>query len=240
MRIFSFASVLAVLFVTAPLAAQSGADPSGHWEGAIQLPDKPLALEIDVLKSAKGEWTATLNNPAEHLKGVPLADVSLDGSTLKFAIKGSKGGRFELALAADNRAVSGSFTTSEGNYTLPFTATRTGEARVESVPPSPAIRKEFEGVWAGDLDLSGKTVHIVLKLANQPDGTASGTIRSNNDDSDFPVAIVQKDASLSVELKITGGSFSGTLGADNASINGAWMQGGYSLPLTFRRSTDAK
>src|ERR1041384_6879187 len=59
--------------------AQPDADPSGHWEGAVEARGKSVTIEVDLARNARGELIGTLGNPAEGEKGLPLATVVVAG-----------------------------------------------------------------------------------------------------------------------------------------------------------------
>ena len=55
--------VAAFLLVAAPFArAQTPVDPSGHWEGSIQIPGTELNIEVDLTKNSQGGITGTLGS----------------------------------------------------------------------------------------------------------------------------------------------------------------------------------
>jgi hypothetical protein len=234
--------LLAALFlVPVPsLRAQIATDPSGHWEGAIQAPGKEVRFEVDLAKNSKGELAGTFSNPAQHIKGYPLTNVALEGRSIRFLLKvTSGGGPFEGVLSADGRSMSGNFSTAtaEGNFTIPFSLTRTGDARIDAPPKSAPIGKELEGTWNGTLDVNGKEKRLVLKMSNQPDGTATGSLAAADDAVEIPIAtITQKSSSLILDVKVVGGSYSGVLNADGTELAGTWTEGSLVLPLTFRRA----
>ena len=235
--------LLAALFlVPVPsLRAQIVADPSGHWEGAIQAPGKEVRFEVDLAKNSKGELAGTFSNPAQNIRGYPLSNVAFDGRSVRFLLKvNSGGGPFEGVLSADGKSMSGDFTTAtaEGNFTVPFSLTRTGDARIEPPSRSAAIGKELEGTWNGTLDVNGKQqVRLVLKMSNQPDGTATGSLVTVDQGVDIPVTtITQKASSLILDIKVVGGTYSSVLNADGTELVGTWTQGSLVLPLTFRRA----
>ena len=61
-------TAVAVVLVVPPFAlAQSTAGPSGHWEGAIQVPNSELGILIDLAKNEKGEWTGAIDIPAQRM-----------------------------------------------------------------------------------------------------------------------------------------------------------------------------
>ena len=81
--------VASLLLAPAPsVLAQAGVDPSGHWEGAVQLPNMAVTVEVDLTKNSKGELAGTFSQPAENVKGLPLstvANVSFGRYTPRFA-----------------------------------------------------------------------------------------------------------------------------------------------------------
>jgi hypothetical protein len=76
----------------------------------------------------------------------------------------------------------------------------------------------------------------VLKIANHADGTATGTV-INLDGSaiEIPIAIVQKEGTVTISVPMVTASWLGTLNAAGSELTGTWRQGGTDLPLTFRR-----
>jgi hypothetical protein len=78
-------------------------------------------------------------------------------------------------------------------------------------------------------------MRIVLKLLNQPDGSALGTIMSPDGSGiEIPIAISQKATSINLEAVSVGASFAGVLNA--AELQGSWTQAGATLPLVLRRA----
>jgi hypothetical protein len=233
--------VAALCLVPAPsLYAQSAADPSGHWDGAIQAPGKEHKFEVDLAKNSKGELAGTFSNPAQNVNGYPLTNVAVDGRSIHFLLKvNSGGGPFDGVLSADGKSIAGDFTaaTPQGNFTVPFSLTRTGDARIGAPPKSAPIGKELEGTWNGTLDVNGKPLGFVLKMSNHPDGTATGSLVSVDQGVEIPVTtITQKASSVILDVKVVGATYSSALNADGTELVGTWTEGPLVLPLTFRRA----
>ena len=169
--------------------SQTAAGPSGHWEGAIQVPGQEIKIEID-LQGTGDKWEGTITIPAQGLKGLPLSGVAVTGESVRFAIGGIPGEpQFKGTLSKDAKAISGDF--AQGGGTVPFSVARTGEAKIEPLPKSTPITKDFEGSWEGTLDIQGKTLRLVFKLSNQKDGIATGTIVSVDQGGvEIPIAAV--------------------------------------------------
>jgi hypothetical protein len=215
--------------------AQPDADPSGHWEGAVEARGKSVTIEVDLARNARGELIGTLGNPAEGEKGLPLATVVVAGREVRFAVNArSGGGSFRATLRDDGKAMSGDFTLAQGgeSMALPFQLMRTGEPRIAPPPRSAPISKRLAGRWTGTLAVDGKSVTLGLMLANQADGTASGTVRS--DGLELPVAITETAAEVRIDVPSVTGSYVGAWNAAGQLV-GTWSQHAKSLPLTFRR-----
>jgi hypothetical protein len=220
-----------------PAGAQPDADPSGHWEGAVQAPGKPVTIEIDLARNARGELIGTLGNPAEGEKGLPLASVVVTGREVRFAVSArSGGGAFRGTLRDDGQAISGDFTMAQGQAgdgrAMPFALARTGEPRIAPPPRSRPISKRLAGAWTGTLGVDGKQLTLGMTLANQADGSASGTIRG--DGLELPVAITETAAEVRIDVPSVTASYVGAWNAAGQLV-GTWSQRSKSLPLTFQR-----
>jgi len=222
------------------LLAQSAVDPSGHWEGTIKTPNMDLNIEIDLTKNSKGELAGTFGQPAQGVKGVPLSTVAVEGRSIRFVLKaGGSVSTFKGVLSADGKSMSGD--AEQDGVTVAFTLTRTGDARITPAPKSPPIGKELEGTWNGTLEAGGRQMRIILKMANQPDGTATGTIMSPDGSGvEIPIAITHKASNVKIEATSVGASFVGVLNAAGTELVGTWTQGASGLPLTFRRDKPTK
>jgi len=213
---------------------QAAQAPSGHWEGAIQIPGQELKIEIDLQKSAD-KWEGTIAIPAQNLKGFPLSGISVKADAIGFAMKGVPGDpMFKGTLSKDSKTISGDF--SQGGGTIPFAVTRTGEAKIDPVPKSTPVTKDLEGSWEGSLDVDGKTLRLVLKLANQPNGPATATLVSvDQGGAEIPVAaVVQTGSQLKVLVPVIVGNYEGEL--KDGVLTGKWTQGPRTWPLVFKRA----
>ena len=125
----------------------------------------------------------------------------------------------------------------EGGHAIPFSLTRTGDARIASAPKSPPIGKELEGTWNGTLDVGERQMRIVVKMANQPDGTATGTIVSQDGTGvEIPIAMTQKGSSLTVDVPSVGASFAGVLNTAGNGVGRHVDPGTVGFALTLKRA----
>jgi hypothetical protein len=233
------ASIVAMAIVTVvsgttsarALPLQKPGSAAGHWTGTISGPE--IAVEVDL--APKGDaWQATISIPVQNTKGVPLSDVSIQGTAVKFAIPGAPGNaHYAGTLSADGKTISGDFM--QGGATLPLTLTRTGDAKFEVPQKSTPITKELEGTWEGALDVNGKVLRLVLKLANGANGATAVLVSLDQNNAEIPVSTVtQAGSRLKLLVPMIGGTYDGEL--KGGEIVGTWVQGPLNLPLVFKRS----
>lgn len=216
--------------------AQTPVDPSGHWEGTVQVPDNPVSIEIDLTMSNTKVLGGTFAQPAQGIKALPLSAVSLEGRNVRFLVKGNaQGSAFAGVIAPDGATMAGEVTVS--GFVIPFTLTRIGEARVAAAPISPAISKELEGTWNGTMVADGSPMRLTVRLVNQPDGTSSGVIMSSTGTGvEIPLAIVQAGKRVTLDVDAVGASFSGELDATAGELTGTWHQATVTIPLILTRA----
>jgi hypothetical protein len=233
---FAALSVIALLGLPGIVRGQAVPAASGHWEGSIEIPGQPLKVEIDLAPTAdKAKWEGTITIPAQGLKGFPLAGIDVTADAVTFMMQNIPGGpRFTGTVAKDGKTLTGDF--KQGDGTLPFSLTRTGDAKFERPAPSTPVTKEVEGSWEAALDINGTKLRLILKLANQPSGAASGTLISvDQNNAEVPIAsVVQSGMHLTLTAPTIAGSFDGEL--KDGQLTGTWAQGPGKWPLTFTRS----
>jgi hypothetical protein len=226
--------LVALLIMPSGVAfSQAPPGPSGHWEGAIQIPGQELKIEVD-LSGAGEKWEGTITIPAQGMKGLPLSSIAVADKSVRFMIGGIPGEpQFNGTLSNDAKPLSGDF--KQGGGTVTFSIARTGEAKVERPPKSTPITKDVEGSWEGALEIQGKTLRLIFKLSNQPDGVATGTIVSVDQGGvEIPIAaVVQTGAHLRLVVPAVIGNYEGDL--NDGQFTGTWTQGPNSWPLVLKR-----
>lgn len=89
-------------------AGTTGTDAAGTWQGAIELPQGPLQVTIDLAQNG-GAWTGVIDIPAQQAQDLLLEPVSFDGQTVKATIKGVPGNPTFTGTLAGNE-IKGDFT----------------------------------------------------------------------------------------------------------------------------------
>jgi uncharacterized protein len=225
-------AALAWIAAAVPLSAQS--DMRGHWNGSIETPGGALAMEVDLDMAASG-WIGSVSIPAQGATGMPLDAISFHDGKGSFHFKGVPGDpTFAGTLSQDGKILEGNF--SQGGASLPLKLTRTGEAKVETVRPSPAIAPEFVGTWEGTIQ-AGPGLRIVLTISNGRAGAEAQMVSVDQGNAQIPVsAIIQTGAKLTLEVKAAGGGYDGEINKEGTELNGTWTQLGNSVALQLKKS----
>ena len=224
---------LALILSSAGTLAQPQARGSGHWEGTLQAPGQELTIVFDLARSGE-KWEGTMSVPEQKVTGLPLSAASVEGDTVKLAVKLPGNPQFTGTLSADGQSLSGDFT--QGGASTPLALKRTGDAKIEPPAKSTPITSGLEGSWEGTLDVKGTLLRLVLKLSNQADGVATGVLVSvDQGGAEIPIStIVQTGTQLKLRLPAIAGAYEGAL--QNGQLTGTWTQGPLTLPLVFKRS----
>ena len=223
------------VLAASPAAAQSPADPTGHWEGVVTAPMGQLEFEVDVVREASGTLRASYGQKAAGVRGLPLTKVAFEGRRFTFVLfnGGAGGGSFAGELLSDGKTISGDVHAPIGS--APFMMYRTGDAVMPGAVKNTAVSATLEGRWTGSLNVGGTQIGLILTIANRPDGTASALIaQATQPDGQVDAALKESGTAVSFEVPATSGSWAGTL--DGESLQGTWTQGGGSLPLTFTKA----
>ena len=226
-----FHYLLSFALLAAIAVAQT--DFSGHWEGTIDAPSGPTRLALDLAKNEKGVWVASLGVPEQKVTGLRATDISVVGSEVRFAVPDLPGSpAFELTLA--DGKLKGAVLVQA--LSLALEMQRTGDAKVDIAPPSPAVSKELEGDWEGTIsDPDGQSRPVIIHFKNQPDHTVEGTIESPSQGvQGVPLkGVAQKGAVVEFEVLAVGGRYKGTLNKEGTEIAGEWTQRQAAAPLTL-------
>ena len=219
----------AVLFASL-VCAQAG--PDGRWEGSFTVNSREIGLLLDLAKNAKSEWIASMSLPSENAAGLVVKDVAVSGKSVKFVAVELGMATFDLTLGPDGR-MKGTISSPQGS--LPVEFKRTGEAKVELIPASPAVSKELEGDWEGSLETPNGAFRLVIHFKNQPDKTVAATIDSSNAVGLPLNDVKQTGQKVEFGIKIARGSFQGSLNKEGTELAGQFTHDADSLPLTLRK-----
>jgi hypothetical protein len=227
----AFRCLMACALAAASAVAQT--DFSGHWEGAVDVPDGPRRLALDLAKNAKGVWVASFGVPEQKVTGLRVTDVSVMGSEVRFAVSDLPGSpTFELTLA--DGKLKGALLVQA--LSLALEMQRTGDAKVDIPQPSPAVSKELEGDWEGTISVpNGQSLPVVIHFKNQPEQTVEASLDSPGQGArGIPIrGVAQKGAVVEFAVQAVGGSYKGTLNKEGTEIAGEWTQRQAAAPITL-------
>lgn len=151
---------LTLALLAAPVVSAQTADPSGRWEGEIELPANQKLGVIVELSEEDGTWSGTIDIPVQNAKGLPLENVVVEPPSVAFQIAGVAGEpRFEGTIEASD-SIRGAFRQGalEATFHLGRDAVAGNARPQEPKPPFPYASEEVTydgevGVLAGTLTL---------------------------------------------------------------------------------------
>ncbi len=228
----SLCSACTALLFAALIFAQES--PEGHWEAALALDNRDIGVSLDLERNPKSGWIASMGIPSEGMTGLVVMDIGISGKSVNFTAVELRMARMELILGPDG-IMKGTIASPQGP--VPIVFKRMDRARVELIPASPAVSKEFEGDWEGLLQTPNRPFRIVIHLKNQPDSTVAATIDTPDTKAmGLPLNDVkQTGQKIEFGIKVAHASFQGTLNQEGNEIVGQFGHEESRMPLTFRK-----
>jgi hypothetical protein len=229
----------AVLFVAALARAQES--PEGHWEGSAPADfdvNRPIGISLDLAKNANSQWVASMGVPALNATGLVVQSVKVNGPSVSFVAVEMMMTKFDLTLGAGG-IMRGTITAQQGppnSARVEFK--RTGEAKIELMPPSPTVSKELEGDWEGTLALGpGASFPMTFHFKNQQDKTVSATMDSPARNAmAIPLNDVkQSGRNVEFGLKVANATFKGTLNSEGTELSGQFGHDQDVMQLTLKK-----
>jgi uncharacterized protein (TIGR03435 family) len=130
--------VAMVALLVVGLGAQVGVaqDIAGTWQGTLQA-GKGMRVVLKISKgdsgADKGNWQGVCYNIDEEEQGRVVSSITLEGTTLKFAVV-SVEGSYEGKLSADGVSIAGTWTQNKG--TFPLNLQRANDETAWAIPAS--------------------------------------------------------------------------------------------------------
>lgn len=230
---------LCAALLMAAWSAQAAPDPGGRWTGSAEIPGAPLALVVDLSRSAAGALQGSVILPGRGVKGAALQAVSVGDSGLSFGLAAAFGTPAEsapqvsLSWQADG-TLAGEFRL--GGLSAPLRLQRAGDAQVDLPAAPTALSPELLGRWVGRYELGGYPREVTLTLANNPTGLGAGQL----------VVVGKRRTELAIDHVVQGREFL-TLKASSANyriegrhaadrIEGQVVQGPFEAAIVLRRT----
>jgi hypothetical protein len=214
--------------------AWANTDPAGHWEGRFNAGDREIGLSLDLAKGSNSEWIASMGIPAEHVTGLVVMNVAVDGKSVRLVAVELMMAKVDLTLDSDGTMKG---TLSNRGDSKPIEFKRIGEARVELIPACPAVSTQLEGDWEGSLQTPGRPFRIAFHFKNRSDNTVAASIDTPDTDAfGLPLNDVrQTDRRVQAGIRVAHATFEGTLNPEGTELAGQFRHEDSAMPLTLRR-----
>jgi hypothetical protein len=235
-------ALLAGACIAPPVLA--AADPSGRWEGAVDIPGAPMRLVVDLARDDQGAWMGSVILPGRGVKGAALDGLVVSGGHVAFGLAAAFTGGAKQApqVALDGRpdgALAGSFTL--GGQTADVLLRRSGVAQIDRPPASTPISAGLAGRWLGRYELGGVPRQVTLTLGDRGPGGSAGRL----------VIVGKRTTTLDVDQVVEGREYvtlrasaadfriEGRLSTGDGILDGAMSQGPFEAPIVLRREPAA-
>src|SRR5437870_2417276 len=107
-----------------PCFAQATPTAAGHWEGKIDMGARQLGIVVDLARAANGAWIGSMTATGTSSVDVPLANLNVDGSAVRFTATLPERAAFEGTLSPDAATLAGTASNAVG--AAPFQLSRSG------------------------------------------------------------------------------------------------------------------
>jgi hypothetical protein len=202
----------------------------GSWLGAATTPLGTMPMVMRFEKNAAGEFVALFDQPEQGARGVPLADVMLDGDKLTWRIP-QAGATYTGTL--QNGKFVGAI--SQGGASIPVDFAR-GEYKQKSLNLSAAAMSALGGTWLGKITApNGTEFTMQLRFESPSPGETAASVQivERGPQSSIPIAEATLDAGTLTLRVPPAAQYVGTV--SGATITGTLTQGGVENPLTFTK-----
>ena len=207
--------------------------PAGHWEGVFKVNDRETGLTLDLARDVKTGWIASMGIPAENLTGLLVMEVVVKGNSVKFVAVELTMTRFDLTLEPDG-TMGGTISNPQRSWPIEFK--RTGEAKVQPIPASPAVSDDLQGDWEGLLQVPGREFPVLFHFKNQAEGTVAATAELPKGNMGVPLNDVkQTGRKVEIGIRVAHATFQRELNSDGTELVGQFAHGQNSVPLTLRK-----
>jgi D-alanyl-D-alanine-carboxypeptidase/D-alanyl-D-alanine-endopeptidase len=221
-----------LLWGAQPVPVPPTAVPEGDFEGQLG----PLKILLHLAKSPQGQLTGTLDSPNQGARGIPVADIRVDGATLSLRVP-AVNGTWTGTISSDTATLAGTW--SQGTP-APLVFKR--NSFVPADKPLPV-----DGIWLGSLPAQGQGLRVQLVVRSGSKGELVCTvdvIEQNAWDVGCTNAAFTS-GELSFEVPAVTGRWQGRLSADGNGMAGTWTQrnpanGSMSPPVALNITRQAK
>ncbi len=223
---------IAILALAMMPALLQGATVIGDWSGTLSAGPQKLRLVLHITKDEAGRLAATLDSLDQGALGLKFEEVAVSDTNVSLGMP-RLAATYKGTLSDDGLFLRGTWKQGANETPLSF------ERHKAEALDVGAYRK-LEGAWLGKITTGQQSLRIVIRVERDGDNNKAFLDSPDQGGKDIPVSALTLDGST-VEFKVgvVGGSYTGTLSEDEATITGTWSQGPSNLPLELKRTREA-
>ncbi len=171
---------LFLVFIFLTLVDAATAQVAGRWEGEAEVNGAKLLIAFNISDAGAGNFSATMDVPAQGAKGVPVDEVKVEGDSLFIFIK-VIGGRYAGKFDAPRSMATGRLR--QGRMNVELDLKRSGAVVIPDRPQTPAAPFPYRSEDVAYDSPDGR-VHL------------AGTLTTPTGDGPFPAALLVTGSSL--------------------------------------------
>jgi uncharacterized protein len=223
---------IALLVLAMMPALLQGATVIGDWSGTLSAGPQKLRLVLHVTKDEAGRLGATLDSLDQGALGLKFETVVVSDTSVSLGMP-RLAAKYEGTLSDDGQFLRGTWTQGSNESPLSFERQKAEEIDIGAY-------KKLEGAWLGELNVGQQSLRVVIRVERDGDSYKALLDSPDQGGKDIPVSTLTLDGSkVDFEVGAVGGSYTGTLSEDGATITGTWSQGPSNLSLELKRTKEA-
>jgi RNA polymerase sigma factor (sigma-70 family) len=214
---------------------KAGSDLQGAWEGILGNGNVALHLTLKIAEPSPGTFQAQLADPDQGMMNLPANSLTYHAPNMHVQWDAFNAA-FDGEVNNQDDKLVGAWKQNGNKQPLTFRRAQAGTTPVaeEQKDYGTGAPDQIQGHWKGILSVKDITLHIVIHVAQMPDGSYSATMDSPDQGANGIPASAVKFTFPNVRIGWKGiGYYVGKLNA--GKLSGSWNQGGAALPLRMER-----
>jgi len=212
-------------------------DLQGPWQGTLTVGKMQLRLNLKIAETSPENFKALMDSVDQGAMNMPVTSLTYQKPEVHFVMT-MIGGDFVGNLNnADDRIV-GTWKQRGTKLPLTFERMKTNVVAADAQKDyGTGAKFEMQGHWKGALSVKGMQLHIVINLAQMPDGSYTATMDSPDQGAaGIPATAAECNyPNVKITWNVINGVYAGKM--SNGKLFGTWTQAKMSFPLDLEKDT---
>lgn len=209
----------------------------GPWQGTLTVGKTQLRLTLKIAETSPGNFQALMDSVDQGAMNMPVTSLTYQKPEVHFVMTMIDGDFVGNLNNTDDRMV-GTWKQRGAKWPLTFDRMKTNLV-VEDAQKDygSGAKSEMQGHWKGALSVKGMQLHLVINLAQMPDGSYTATMDSPDQGAaGIPATSAECNyPNVKITWDMMKGVYAGKM--SNGKLSGTWTQGKMSFPLNLEKDT---